>query len=171
MPPMAAKRLLPALGVCLSLAACDDRSPAPTAPSASAPAASASAAGDDDRTPALELTAPRPPYSLADLTDKHHQRHVPRAGWTPTFSGKSPAGDGPSMIRIAAFRKESGQQLETAVAVRCRKPDAAPFQFQPGEAYFRDGPCHMQVAVRLGIRNKSSESKRLLESLLAASAK
>ena len=120
MPPMAAKRLLPALGVCLSLAACAARSPAPPPPAAappppspraagapaSAPAASASAAGDDDRTPALELTAPRPSYSLADLTDKQLERLVAGAGWTPTFSGKSPAGDGPSMIRIAAFRKE-----------------------------------------------------------------
>jgi len=159
-------RTLVTLALAVSLAACKQPSGSPGAASS----ASASAAGaDGDLAPAVEVTAPRPRYALADLTDKQLEKLVARAGWTPTVVGKSPPSEAQSTIRVGAFQKAGGMQFEAAVLVRCKKQEERAPPFQPGEAWFRDGPCTMNVAVHLGIRNKSSESKRLLEALLAAS--
>ena len=143
---------------------------APTESSAAPSAPGPSASGQDDLLPASEVTSPRPSYSLADLSDQQLSRLVTRVGWTPTVVGKSRPGEDASTIRVAAFRKVGEQRLEAVVFVRCRKQDDRATSFEPGVAYFRDGTCHMDVVVRLGIRNKSTESKRLLEALLAASA-
>ena len=129
---------------------------------------SSSAASGADVLPAVEVTSPRPKYALGEVSDKALEKLVAKSGWTPTVVGKSPPGDGGSTIRVAAFQKQDQQKLEAVVLVRCGK-QAGSSSFEPGEAYFRDGACHMSVAVRLGIRNKTEESKRLLESLLAAS--
>ena len=91
---------------------------------------------------------------------------VARTGWTPTVVGKTPPSEGPSTIRVGAYRKIDGQQLEAAVLVRCKEQQDKMPRFKPGEAFFRDGGCCMQVTVQLGIRHKSAESKQLLESLL-----
>jgi hypothetical protein len=124
---------------------------------------------DDDLKPPIEVTGPRPSYALADLTEKQVEKMVGLAGFTPTIVGKSPPSDDQTTIRIGAMKKAEGQQLESTVIVRCRKKEERGSPFQPGEAYYRDGTCFMSVAVHRGIRNRSGDSKRLLEALLAAS--
>jgi hypothetical protein len=131
--------------------------------------ASATSADKDVGAP-VEVTSPRPRYALASITDKQVERLVTRAGWTPTVVGKTPPAEGSSTIRVAALRKADGAEMNAVVFVRCRKPNEKAAAYQPGEAYFRDGSCDMTVAARVGIRNKTAESKELLEALLAGSA-
>jgi hypothetical protein len=137
-----------------------------TSTSGAAASASAASSAEGDVLPAIEVTGPKPKYSLADLTDKQVGTLATRAGFTPTVVGKTPPGEDASTIRVAGFKNTEGQKLESVIFVRCRKDDKPP-RIPAGEAYYRDGNCHMQVAVRLGIRNKSAESKQLLETLLA----
>lgn len=130
-------------------------------------AASAAMSGSatDDVAPAIEVTAPKPAYALGAVTDKQLERLVARAGWTPTIVGKSPASDTRAVLRVAAFKKADDKQLDAVVFLRCGAPDKP---HEPGEAYYKDGTCEIDAVVRLGIRAKSSESKRLLEALLGA---
>lgn len=163
-------RLAVVLPLSLFAYGCKDAPAGPTGESSASPSGSPGiAGGDEDLLPAVEISAPRPRYAIADLKDKQVERLVSRAGWTPTVVSKSAPSDPGSTIRVAAIRKTDGKQLETAVVVRCRKQDDRAPPFPPGEAYFRDANCVMDVAVHLGVRNKSDESKRLLEALLAAS--
>jgi len=158
--------LAAAFALAVLTTACKER---PGAPGAAGSASASAPVADGDLAPAVEVTGPQPRYALADLTDKQLEKLVARAGWTPTVVGKSPPSEGQSTIRVGAFQKAGGMQFEAAVLVRCKKQEERAPAFQPGEAYYRDGTCTMNVAVHLGIRNKSSESKRLLEALLAAS--
>src|SRR5262245_60142354 len=142
MQPSMQRSIVKLLAAVLLLSACDEWRRAPAgASSAPAPAASASASGDDDLLPAIEVKSPRPRYNLAALSDKQLEKLITRTGWTPTVVGKTPPSDDQSTIRVGALRKGSGQQLEAAVILRCRKQGEPAASFPPGEAFFRDGTC------------------------------
>ena len=162
--PLAGPTVLSVLCVLPMLSGCKDDSPS----ASGGASASATSSAQGDVLPPVEVTGPKPKYALADLSEKDVEGLVTRAGWTPTVVGKSPPGDDASTVRVAGFRNEGGVKQEAVVFVRCRKDDKPP-RVQPGEAFYKDGNCHYQVAVRLGIRNKTAESKRLLETLLGAS--
>ena len=157
-------RMAALIYVAASLLSCKGDPGAPGAAGSAAPAAS----GDADVQPAIELTSPKPRWSLQGLTDKQLESMMKKAGWTPTVVGKTPPAEGQSTIRVAAMRKDAGKQIDAVAMVRCNKPGDKPPELPAGEAYFRDGDCRMNVVVRLGIRNKSADSKALLETLLAA---